>query len=117
MMLKHIKDMGEEQITRLATRLLSNESFVLAVQTIVSRTLRTKDQLEGGLRTVLANLAVPTSEDLDVISERMIELEAQVTELSEKVEEMERKQRAKKPSSRKKSSGASSKTRSRSAES
>ncbi len=81
-MLKHIKDMGEEHITRLATRLLSNEAFVLAVQRIASRTLRTREQIEGGLRAVLSSLAVPTSEDLDEIGDRLADIEERVDELA-----------------------------------
>lgn len=89
MILKHIKDMGEEQITRLATRLLSNESFVVALQAIVSRTLRTREQIEDGLRVVLASLAVPTSEDMESLADRIAAIEERIEELGGRLEEIE----------------------------
>ncbi len=113
MSLKHIRDMGEEQVSRLATRLLSNESFVLAVQSIISRTLRTREHVESGMRSLLTSLAVPTSDDLETISERLTDLEVRLDGLSRKVESLEKK----KKSSRRKKSDVSSETPDEAAES
>lgn len=88
-MLKQIKDMGEEQATRLATRLIANETFVLAVQALVSRTLRTREQLESAVRKVLSSLAVPTADDMETIADRLADIESQMDELFHRIESME----------------------------
>ena len=114
MLLKNIKDASEEHITRLATKLLSNESFVLALQAMVSRTLRTRDQLESALRVVLATLAVPTSEDIDGLADRVADLEAQIESISRRIETQEIA--GSKPA-RKKGEGSSRKSNQRAAQS
>jgi BMFP domain-containing protein YqiC len=97
-MMKKIKDMGEEQLTRLATQLLSNEKFVLAMQSVIARTLKTREQLEGAVQTVLAGLSVPSRNDLDDLTDRLGDLEALVDELARKVDAVEAP--AKKPASK-----------------
>lgn len=88
-MLKQIRNKSEEQVTRLATYLISNEGFVTAVQAVVSRMLRTREQLEGGVKMVLGSLAVPTEDDMAMLQDRIVDLEIQVEQLVERMEAAE----------------------------
>lgn len=88
-MLKKIKDMGEEQVSKLAERLLSNEAFMTAVQKVVERTMRTREAAESFARFALGSLNLPTRADIDRIATKVEEIEELLDELSAKLDAVE----------------------------
>jgi hypothetical protein len=73
--MKKLVETGEERIGKLAQQLLSNEKFVAAVQTLVSRTLSAKGTLDKSLRTALGAMNLPTSQDVDGLRAKVDDLE------------------------------------------
>ncbi len=73
--MKKLVATGEERVGKLAQQLLSNERFVVAVQTLVSRTLAAKGSLDGALRGALAAMNLPSTADLEVLGGKVTELE------------------------------------------
>lgn len=73
--MKKLVETGEERVGKLAQQLLSNEKFVAAVQTLVSRTLSAKGTLDKSLRTALSAMNLPTSQDVDALRTKVDDLE------------------------------------------
>src|SRR6478609_6286522 len=63
--MKKLVETGEERVGKLAQQLLSNEKFVVAVQSLVSRTLQAKGTLDKSLRTALSAMNLPSTADLE----------------------------------------------------
>ncbi|MFT3842458.1 MAG: hypothetical protein QM723_36045 [Myxococcaceae bacterium] len=79
---------GEERVGKLAQQLLANERFVAAVQTIVSRTLSAKGTLDKSLRTALGAMNLPSTGDLEILREKVDDLERLLSNVESKVDQL-----------------------------
>lgn len=84
--LKRLVANGEEQVGKLAQQLLSNEKFVGAIQTIVSRSLSAKGALDKSLRAALAAMNLPSTADLELLREKVDELERLLSSVETKLD-------------------------------
>ncbi|MHB8879741.1 MAG: hypothetical protein ACYC8T_39135 [Myxococcaceae bacterium] len=73
--MKRLVETGEERIGKVAQQLLSNEKFVSAVQTIVSRSLAAKGTLDKSLRSALSAMNLPSTADLELLRSKVEDLE------------------------------------------
>lgn len=83
---KKLVETGEERVGRLAQQLLSNERFVAAVQTVVTRTLAAKGTLDGALRSALAAMNLPSSADVEQLRKKVEDLERLMSSVEAKVD-------------------------------
>lgn len=86
--MKKLVETGEERIGKVAQQLLSNEKFVVAVQSMVSRTLSAKGTLDKSLRTALAAMNLPSTADIEVLRTKVDELEKLLSNIEEKVTDL-----------------------------
>lgn len=87
-MMKKLVATGEERIGKIAAQLLSNEKFVATVQTIVSRTLSAKGTLDKSIRTALSAMNLPSTGDLEILKEKVGELEKLLGSVEGKVDQL-----------------------------
>jgi polyhydroxyalkanoate synthesis regulator phasin len=86
--MKKLVATGEERVGKLAQQLLSNERFVAAVQTIVSRSLSAKGTLDKSLRTALGAMNLPSTGDLEILREKVDDLERLLSNVEAKVDQL-----------------------------
>ncbi len=86
--MKKLVATGEERVGKIAQQLLSNERFVAAVQTIVSRTLSAKGTLDKSLRTALGAMNLPSTGDLEILREKVDDLERLLSNVEAKVDQL-----------------------------
>jgi polyhydroxyalkanoate synthesis regulator phasin len=84
--MKKLVATGEEQVGKIAQQLLSNEKFVAAIQTIVSRSLSAKGTLDKSLRGALAAMNLPSTADLELLREKVDELERLLSSVETKLD-------------------------------
>ncbi|ADO74244.1 hypothetical protein [Stigmatella aurantiaca] len=84
--MKKLVETGEERIGKIAQQLLSNDKFVAAVQTLVSRSLAAKGTLDAALRTALSAMNLPSTEDLTQLRSRVEDLEKLLTSVEGKLD-------------------------------
>jgi hypothetical protein len=84
--MKRLMETGEERVGKLAQQLLSNERFVLAVQTLVSRTLAAKGTLDKSLRTALAAMNLPSTTDVEALMGKVEDLERLLGSVEKKLD-------------------------------
>jgi hypothetical protein len=84
--MKKLVETGEERIGKLAQQLLSNEKFVAAIQTTVSRTLAAKGTLDKSLRSALAAMNLPSTADLESLRAKVDDLERMLASIESKVD-------------------------------
>ena len=85
-MMKRLMETGEERIGKLAQQLLSNESFVSAIQTLVSRSLAAKGTLDKSLRGALSAMNLPSTADLEALRSKIEDLEQLLSSVESKVD-------------------------------
>jgi len=83
---------GEEQMSKLASQLLSNERFMSALQKTVSAALDAKGTMEKGVQTALAAMNIPTAGDVKKLEGKIEELEKVFEGLSAKIAELQKKE-------------------------
>jgi len=83
---KKLVETGEERVGKLASALLSNERFVAALQTLVSRSLAAKGTVDKSLRTALAAMNLPSSADVESLRSKVADLEALLGSVEKKVD-------------------------------
>ena len=83
---RKLVETGEERIGKIAQQLLSNERFVTAIQTIVSRTLAAKGSLDKSLRSALAAMNLPSTADVEVLRGKVDELERLLASIESKLD-------------------------------
>lgn len=88
LVMKKLVATGEERIGKLAQQLLSNEKFVGTVQTLVSRTLSAKGTLDKSLRSALSAMNLPSTGDLEVLREKVDELERILASVEGKLDQL-----------------------------
>jgi hypothetical protein len=86
-MVKKLVETGEERVGKLAQALLSNERFVTALQSLVQRSLTAKGLLDKSLRTALAAMNLPSSEDVESLRRKVTEIETMLSRIEAKLGE------------------------------
>lgn len=87
-MMKKLVATGEERIGLLVQQLMSNEKFVAGIQTILSRGLSAKGAIDKSIRSVLSAMNLPSTADLETLSQKCDELEKLMGSLEEKVDQL-----------------------------
>ena len=68
--------------------LLSNERFVMAIQTLIQRTLSAKGVLDKSLRSALAAMNLPSTEDVESLRRKIADLDATLSRIESKLEKV-----------------------------
>jgi hypothetical protein len=76
---------GEQRMGRVVTQLLSNERIMHGVQTVVASALSAKSTFDRGVRTAMQAASLPTTEDVEELRKRLVELEAMLDGLASRV--------------------------------
>ena len=84
--MKKLVETGEERIGKVAQQLLSNEKFVVAIQTLVSRSLAAKGTLDKSLRSALSAMNLPSTADLELLRSKVDDVEKLLTAVEGKVD-------------------------------
>jgi len=84
--MKKLVATGEERIGKLVQQLMSNETFVTGVQTIVTRALSAKGSVDKSIRTALSAMNLPSTGDLETLREKIDELEKVLGNLEGKID-------------------------------
>jgi len=87
-MYKKLVATGEERIGKIAQQLLSNEKFVTAIQSLISRTLQAKGTLDKSIRSALGAMNLPSTADLEIIREKIDDLERLLGQVEGKVDDL-----------------------------
>jgi hypothetical protein len=85
-MMKRLVETGEERIGKLAQQLLSNDKFVSAIQTLVTRSLAAKGTLDKSLRSAMAAMNLPSTADLELLRGKVEDLERLLSSIEGKVD-------------------------------
>lgn len=84
--MKKLVETGEERVGKIAQQLLSNEKFVTAIQSIVSKSLSAKGTVDKSLRSALSAMNLPSSADVEGLRSKIEELEGMLASIEEKVD-------------------------------
>jgi polyhydroxyalkanoate synthesis regulator phasin len=84
--MKRLVESGEERVGKIAQQLLSNEKFVAAIQTIVSRSLAAKGTLDKSLRAALSAMNLPSTADLESLRRKVDDLEQLLSSVEAKMD-------------------------------
>ena len=87
-MVKKLVETGEERVGKLAQALLSNERFVTAIQTLIQRTLSAKGVLDKSLRSALAAMNLPSTEDVESLRRKIADLDTTLSRIEAKLEKV-----------------------------
>lgn len=85
-MVKKLVQTGEERVGKLASTLLSNENFVAALQSLVSKSLAAKGTVDKSLRSALAAMNLPSSADVESLRTKVEELDRLLSSVEKKVD-------------------------------
>ena len=85
-MVKKLVQTGEERVGKLASTLLSNENFVAAVQSLVSKSLAAKGTVDKSLRSALAAMNLPSSADMESLRAKVEDLDRLLTSVEKKID-------------------------------
>jgi hypothetical protein len=88
-LLKKMIETGEERMGKLATQLLSNETFMNALQKAVTAAIQTKGVVEQGVQAALGSMNIPTSADVKKLESKIEELERVFESLTSKISELQ----------------------------
>jgi len=83
---RRLVETGEERVGKLASTLLSNESFVATVQSLVSKSLAAKGTVDKSLRSALSAMNLPSSADVESLRAKVEDLERLLTSVEKKVD-------------------------------
>ena len=86
--MKKLVATGEERIGKIAQQLLSNEKFVATIQALVSSTLAAKGTLDKSLRSALSAMNLPSTGDLEILREKVDELERLLASVEGKLDQL-----------------------------
>ena len=89
--LKKMIATGEQRVGKLAAQLLSNETFMAALQKTVNAAIEAKGIVERNLQTALSTLNVPTAGDVKKLEGKIEELERVFEGLSARIAELQKK--------------------------
>ena len=91
--MKKLVATGEQRAGKIAQQLLSNEKFVSTLQTVVTRSLAAKGSLDKSIRTALGAMNLPSTADLDLLRDKVDELERLLSSIENKVEVLAEKKK------------------------
>src|SRR3954462_6490744 len=86
--MKKLVETGEERVGKIAQQLLSNEKFVAAIQTLVSRSLAAKGTLDKSLRSALSAMNLPSTADVELLRGKVDDLERLLSSVEGKVDSL-----------------------------
>lgn len=84
--MKKLVETGEERIGKIAQQVLSNETFVATVQTLVSRSLAAKGTLDAALRSALSAMNLPSTADVEALRSKVDDLERLLSSVESKLD-------------------------------
>ena len=87
-MVKLLMETGEERIGKLAQQLLTNDTFVVALQGLVSKSIAAKGTLDKGLRSALSAMNLPSSADMDQLRDKVADLERLLSSVEGKLDSL-----------------------------
>ena len=87
-MYKKLVATGEERIGKIAQQLLSNEKFVTAIQSLISKTLQAKGTVDKSIRSALGAMNLPSTADLETLREKLDDLERLLGQVEGKVDDL-----------------------------
>jgi HPt (histidine-containing phosphotransfer) domain-containing protein len=87
-MYKKLVATGEERIGKIAQQLLSNDKFVTAIQSLISKTLQAKGTLDKSIRSALGAMNLPSTADLELLREKIDDLERMLGQVEGKVDDL-----------------------------
>jgi peptidoglycan hydrolase CwlO-like protein len=90
--LKKVLATGEEQVGKLASQILSNDTFMAALQKTVNAAIEAKAMALRNMQTALQTLNVPTASDVKKLEGKIEELERVFEGLSAKITELQKKE-------------------------
>ncbi len=90
-MFKQLVAMSEEQLSKLAGRILSNEALVTSLQDFLKKALAMRGELGKTVGTVLSLLNVPTRDDLTRLEGKLEEIETLFQDMQNELDRLERK--------------------------
>ena len=90
--LKKMIATGEERMSKIASQLLQNETFMSALQKTMSAALDVKATAERAAQSALAAMNIPTSGDVKKLEGKIDELEKVFEGLSAKIAELQKKE-------------------------
>lgn len=88
-MLGRIRELGEEQVARLANQLMNNEQFVETIQNVLAKAFKTREGLEATARFALTSLNIPTLGDLERVLDKLDELEELLDTVESRIAHLE----------------------------
>ena len=83
-----IKTFGEEKVGQIANQLLSNETFVNALQSFITKSINAKTFIDKNIQMGLSTINVPSFEDIERLQQKIDGLEVQMEKLALKVEQI-----------------------------
>lgn len=86
--MKKLVATGEERIGKLVQQLMANEKFVAGVQTIMTRAFSAKGAMDKTLRTALSAMNLPSTGDVELLKEKIQELEQVLQQVEGKVDQL-----------------------------
>ena len=89
---KKMIETGEQRVGQLATRLLSNETLMGALQKTVSAAMEAKGLVERNVQNVLSTMHIPTAGDVQRLQGKIEELERVFDSLSAKIAELQQRE-------------------------
>ena len=87
---KKMIETGEQRVGQLATRLLSNETLLGALQKTVRAAMEAKGLVERNVQNVLSTMHIPTAGDVQRLQGKIEELERVFDGLSAKIAELQK---------------------------
>jgi polyhydroxyalkanoate synthesis regulator phasin len=88
---KKLLSTGEEQLSKIAAQVLSNEKFVATLQVVVQRSLEAKGMLDRTVQRALSGMNIPTTKDVAKLGDRLADLEQALETLERKIEQLDGK--------------------------
>lgn len=85
---KRLVQTGEAQVGKIVQQVLANEKFVTGIQKVVQTTLGAKGAFDRNIRVALSAMNLPSTQDLEIIRNKVGELEAVLVKLDEKVNQL-----------------------------
>src|SRR5437016_5455516 len=79
---------GEVGVGRLAQQVLSNEKFVSAVQSLVTRSMAAKGTFETSMRKALEMMNLPSATDVESLRTKVEDLEQLLTSVERKMDQL-----------------------------
>ena len=89
--MKRIMDRGEEMIGKITNQVLSNEQFLTALQTIITRAVATKSRVDKNVQHALSSLNLPSTADLQKMNDRIGDLEELLEGVNDRLKSIEKK--------------------------